>query len=441
MKARKNAMNIWIGLRASDYQMFGMPIRMDKIASIDFETVKGVRLISCEMSTKERSPWSNEELLEIEKLRNFRNMISKLGSSGKHVNIFCYHSIPTIEKIAEKNKQIKIYAPPISIKRKFDDKLFFLKLLKNLEIKSAYSLIGEAKEKNYCKFKRELGRLFVAKKRIGASGGATHLIKNKRDFLKLAKNNKKETLIFSKYISGPSLNVNAFAGKKISVSCPSLQIIGAPECSSGIFAYCGNDFAATRRMSRDIGKELHCITRKIGEAMKKRGYWGIFGIDFVYDIKNKVLFPLEINPRFQGSTPLLMRYLRSKNISGLVELYINSSKLISGSERRTVNASFLLLHNINGKKMTVKRHLKSGIYKFYFRNRKMSLYYIGNDMLFPGSNDELLILGCPQAGVTIKPGAGILRIEFAGQIMNSKLTALKKRYSCLAKEIYKLIWK
>lgn len=437
MESKGKTINIWIGLRASDFQMFDELVRIDKIVSIDTDDTKGISLISREFSTNKRTPWANEELLEVERLESFRGLTQELEISTKKINVFCYHNLPALERLVRKNKRIRLYAPPISLKRNLDDKLRFLNLLKSLKLKSIPSLTPKIKEANYHKLKKELGLPFVIKERVGASGRGSYFVRNKKDLMRFKKIIKTGVVITSKYIAGPSFNINAFVGKNVQLSQPSLQIIGLPECSSEKFTYCGNDFRSFNAIDKNIKNELYCITKKIGNKIKKKGFSGLFGIDFIYDTKNKILYPLEINPRFQGSTPLLTRYQRFKKRGRLTELYINSKTI---PYNYSVNASFLLLHNIHGKKMIIKKSFNSGIYKFYFRNRRLSLNYLGNEDSFPKNKSEMLILGCPKLGAIVEPGAGILRIEFADSVLDSTRINLKKSYSELAKIVYKSLW-
>lgn len=436
MEFQDKTFNIWIGLRASDFLMFDKLIDINQIVSIDSDDTRDIPLISREFSTKKRTTWSNEELLKIEKLESFKNLIQELKLSTKKVNIFCYHSLPSFEKIARKNNYIRIYASPINLKRKLDDKLAFLHFLKDLKIKSMDSLIFRIKEASYPKLKQVLGLPFVIKERIGASGSGSYFVRNEEDLMKVKKLIKPQMAIGLKYINGPIFNINAFIGKKIQLSPPSIQLAGIPECSSERFTYCGNDFSAFEKLT-SIKNGLFEMTNKIALKMQKMNYYGIFGIDFICDLKNKILYPLEINPRFQGATPLLMRYQQSKNLNRLIELFFNFK---TTSYHYSVNVSFCLLHNIHGKSMKIKRHFSSGIYRFFLKNGKLTLNYLGDKYSFPKNKNEMLILGCPESGTIVEPGAGILRMEFADSILDPTNMNLKKHYSKLVKMIYKLLW-
>lgn len=437
MKFPAKTFNIWIGLRASDFLMFDKLVDINQIVSIDYDYTRGIPLISREFLTKKRTPWSNEELLKVEKLESFKDLTRELEASIKKVNIYCYHSLPLLERIARKNKHIRLHAPPINLKRKLDDKLTFLHFLKDLKIKSIDSLIFRINEASYPKLKEVLSLPFVIKERIGASGSGSYFVRNEEDFMRFKKLIKPKMVIGLKYIKGPIFNINAFIGKKIQLSPPSIQLTGIPECSSERFTYCGNDFSSFDKVDSSIKNGIFEMTKKIALKMQKMGYYGVFGIDFIYNIKNEILYPLEINPRFQGSTPLLVRYQQSKNLDRLTGLYFNSKTI---PYHNPVNTSFCLLHNIHRKRMKIRRHLSSGIYRFSLKNGKLTLNYLGNKYSFPKNKNEVLILGCLGLGTMVEPEAGILRMEFANSILDPTNMRLKKYYSELVEMFYQLLW-
>lgn len=82
----------------------------------------------------------------------------------------------------------------------------------------------------------------------------------------------------------------------------SVQLIGIDGCSIRPFGFCGNDFATARDLDGGVIDAVQQSTLTIGEWMRRHGYRGAFGIDFLLH-DGQALFA-EINPRFQGSTHL-----------------------------------------------------------------------------------------------------------------------------------------
>jgi hypothetical protein len=91
----------------------------------------------------------------------------------------------------------------------------------------------------------------------------------------------------------------------VTVHLPSFQIIGVSSCATREFGYCGNDFAAAATIEPEVLDQIEAHTRQIGELLGRYGYLGTFGVDFL--LQGDVPFFMEVNPRFQGSTPLASR--------------------------------------------------------------------------------------------------------------------------------------
>lgn len=417
--------------------MFDWITPISYIVSVDRDDTKNIPLISIESSTKIRCSWANEELLEVTKSPAFEKLVNKLKSGDRKVNLYCYHSLPILEQLASQYNHISLHSSSIKIKRKLDNKLFFLQLLKQLSLNVIPSIENDITKMSHNQIIKKLGMPYVVKLPIGASGGQTYIVNNDTDFLKLQKLLGKQIAIASKYISGHSFNINCFIDKNhIHLTQPSFQLIGIPESSQERFTYCGNDFGSFLKLDKKIKDQIINVTKVIGNFMKEFGYYGIFGIDFIYDVKGKNIYALEINPRMQGSTPLLTRYQVSKKRPTLINLYNKCFQL----KQDKITASFILLHNKSGKIKKIQTHYKSGIYKYSFIDKKLILKYTENKDIFPKYKNELLILGCPKNGTTVSSGAGIMRIEFCQSILDKSFYYLKNEYSNIASSIYNSLW-
>lgn len=104
------------------------------------------------------------------------------------------------------------------------------------------------------------------------------------------------------YISGGiPVNVGATVWRDgVTVHHPSVQLIGIDGLVTREFGYCGNDFGAARDLDPAVIDEIETSTVKLGQWLRRHGYLGSFGVDFLVH-EGRALFT-EINPRFQGST-------------------------------------------------------------------------------------------------------------------------------------------
>lgn len=93
--------------------------------------------------------------------------------------------------------------------------------------------------------------------------------------------------------------------KEILLLPPSIQLVEAGE---GGFTYRGADFPLYRSLSEQLDARLKRYALGIGNVLRRAGYRGVCGIDFL--IADGTIYLMEVNPRFQSSTFLLNRAMR-----------------------------------------------------------------------------------------------------------------------------------
>ena len=140
-----------------------------------------------------------------------------------------------------------------------------------------------------------------------SSGGSGTLYINKSNHKNVIKElPRNRTCSISPYIeNNVSINVHIMIYEdEIIFFPPSIQLI---ENYNNHLTYMGNDFEAYNGLDNIIKRKIHKASIKIGKNLKKIGYLGICGIDFIAT-KDDVVF-MEINPRFQASTVILNKWL------------------------------------------------------------------------------------------------------------------------------------
>jgi hypothetical protein len=156
----------------------------------------------------------------------------------------------------------------------------------------------------YRENERRYGLPFVVQLASSAGGSGTFFISSESDLRSLQDEKDEQEVAVSRFISHISPNINAVVcDDLVLLSYPSVQLVGVPECKDKPSAYCGNDFGAAQRLSGDAIQAMYDQTRKIGSWIAQQGFRGLWGLDFVVD--GSRVYPLEVNPRLQGSTPLL----------------------------------------------------------------------------------------------------------------------------------------
>lgn len=120
------------------------------------------------------------------------------------------------------------------------------------------------------------------------------------------------TYLVSAYVKNSiSVNTHLFISDKQTVLSPgSVQIV---ECEDGQLCYRGADFIAFRQISGICRDKVRQLSLKIANRLRELGYRGVAGVDFLID-KDENVYCMEINPRFQASTPLIDMYLQTQPI-------------------------------------------------------------------------------------------------------------------------------
>lgn len=158
---------------------------------------------------------------------------------------------------------------------------------------------------------------FVLQGCTGAGGNDTYVI-NDKSWSKVEKCLKpNEIFLLSPYIkSSFSVNVHVIIAHNIIITPASIQIV---EKEGDQLIFHGSDFVEYNNISEEIKEKIQLYASKVAELIKNLDYKGIFGIDFLV-FNNEVYF-LEINPRFQSSTPLLNEALSEKYGVTLQDIY------------------------------------------------------------------------------------------------------------------------
>ncbi len=478
----KNKKWSWWGQRAHDALGLEQLIDFDFLVCCDWgEDIKklwGDKVVSMELLNKVRKNYSNEDL-------NYF-LDGNSGVAGRFTNstnCIMYRSIEGLEKLTRTNNKIKIYSTPVRLKNTFDNKILFRKKLKSIVIPGE---IGFLKDLKYEEIKNSWGEKFVLKYPVASSGKKTHLVENFDMYNDLKNTYPDEPVIIEKYMKGYSMNINAVIGAVDSfISGLSIQIVGIDTLHNGKFGFCGNDFTKARLLDAEIKNKIYSITMDVMQWMSEWGYRGMMGIDFI--ISEGIVYPVEINPRFQNSTSILTLLEIEKYIVPLVYFHLKEfdHELDSGLQipvppfskegcrgskggvtseiNEYFNGAQLILHNLEDKTIKIRKPLKPGIYSFTMKrtcrqagtkeNSKspyppllkgevggdLRVEYMRNgfSVLDCSSEDEFAVCGAvPSKDALIEPEAPLVKLHFKREILNSDLMTLNTEIELIVKKIY-----
>lgn len=123
-----------------------------------------------------------------------------------------------------------------------------------------------------------------------------------------------KNLLISPYMENSvPINIHLLIGKKDVLVFPgSIQIT---QKINNKILYLGADYIAYSNISPKITEQVKKNSRLIGLYLQKLGYTGVLGIDYLIT-SNEVLF-VEINARYQASTPILNKALRQAELNSI----------------------------------------------------------------------------------------------------------------------------
>ena len=162
---------------------------------------------------------------------------------------------------------------------------------------------------------------YIAQKNKSSGGFGTFIISKTNHMIEDIRNNYKDLFIVSPYIkNGFSVNINAVIGSECTIFFPpSIQIT---EVNAQRILFHGSDYVTAQKLSSEILKKLNSYTSIILNHIKKMGYLGIIGLDFL--VTETEIYFLEINPRYQASSFLINIALKEYNFPSLSQLNLSA---------------------------------------------------------------------------------------------------------------------
>lgn len=381
---------------------------------------------------------NNDEIKSSGKILANKKVIKyiKEKSGSKKANIITFKPSPMIQKICDENN-FKYLGNEWRLNRKLEDKIEFVGITEKLKIPNAESRIIKL-GRNKCALNFSENNKFVVQLPRGFSGKTTFLIKNKKDLNNITNKYRGRKIKCSKYLEGETYTIDACVAKnKILISQPIFQITGLTVYNKNKFGTCGNDYAYGKKLNAKDNKKIFNYTKKVGDYIKKLGYKGIFGLDFL--VSNDSINLIEINPRFVASIPLFTKlqiqnkeapFLLSHILEFMPDL-IPSNPLLSVGEN--FNASQLVLRNTENKPIRIIRNLKSGIYeikkeKLIFKEKT---YYLNRNL-----NKNEFLIQCAAKNSVISSD-----IEYANIQVNYGIMENEREFKSCFEKIIQLVLK
>ncbi len=180
-----------------------------------------------------------------------------------------------------------------------------------------------------CKKIKFTGEKFILQFNRAHTGSGTLLIETKKQLQEIQKQFPDRPARVTKYIEGPVFTSNNVEWNNTTfIGNISYQITGLWPFTERSFATVGNDWGLPYEfLNGTLAKQYCAMAGAIGKKLAASGWKGLFGIDVVFDEKNKKLHLIEINARQPASTTYeseLQMKQKKKSIDTIFEGHLAS---------------------------------------------------------------------------------------------------------------------
>lgn len=253
----------------------------------------GSRLISPERLDHHRRAWSHRSI----------DSLSDLAPAEPHGNVVLYAPSGDWERLLSSCSGHTLLANLVATTDHLDDKRQMRDVFATLGLAVLPSVVCERDDVLSGVFPPHLGWPLVVQSARGSSGHTTVLVRHLADALPALRALPGDEWLVTPYVRGPVLNVHAVVNDSATVIAPaSVQLAGVPGITTHDAEYAGNDFGALAALE-GVQPCIDWQVRRVASWLADEGLRGAIGMDFVWDGAHA--WPLEVNPRLQGSTFLL----------------------------------------------------------------------------------------------------------------------------------------
>jgi hypothetical protein len=385
----------------------------------------------------------------------FQNYLKRIN--GQYVILF-YHVSDFIYETLKQNNISYVGNRPNSQKNVLLKSDFRI-LLRELDLPHLHSVQikrEEFIESSFDNIFKIFNSSFVCQRGDLDRGGeiATFFINNAHEFdslINIFREDKSFSIVeVSQFVKGDSLSmIGCVTRDGVLTGSLQTQLIDIKESlhgynGKGVFV--GHDFGL-RNWTSEAEDDAIKVTKSIGLYMQKNGYSGVFGVDFIYDQDRQKVYPLECNPRYTGSFPMVSLLHISHDLPPLdfidliesfgLDVKLDFEKLDNDYKIRS-NFSHVLISGRGIEKMPVD--LQIGIYTY---NEDKDEIIFERSALLPWeikNLDEFLVVDSIfNQGADIGQGAvKLMKIIFPLSISESSYK-LKPKYAKIIKIFSDLI--
>ena len=361
--------------------------------------------------------------------------------------LFLYQNYPELEELSKK-RGWRLLANPSQLRIQVGERSFFERVVSDLGFPKIPGGIFPWKTmagRGYEKWAEKLGTKFVVQlPEIQRGGGrGTFFVESRREYDALQKRLEDRTwrgvrltsVSVHSFLKGIPASV-AFCVTRNGVLVSGLQkqLVDLSYCrgldENGIF--CGHVWGGM--WSEAILTEAREQARKVGNHLASLGYKGIAGMDFIVQLEEEKVYPVEINPRLTGAFPVLSLLQLAHGIVPMEAFHLLEFldipyridvERFNRQYARPLEGSHLLVLCGAGRKAHSFKPLRVGIWEYNPEKRDCSFLKESFDMGEIQNQKQFIVADGPPDGLPAKSGPmdplhRLCRILFPYSIKNEE---------------------
>lgn len=345
--------------------------------------------------------------------------------------------------------KLQILHPCAALRRQLDSKVNATRLAQRAGVPSVPNVLCNITSyQSLRQAAQGLGQDLVVQTPFGDSGSTTFFISNEADYeVHAATIEAAQEVKIMKRICCQPAALEACVTKHGTLVGPlQAELVGFPELTPYRGGWCGNQLCHDD-FGSSVRRKAYLYTIAIGEEMRKHGYRGVFGVDYLLDIDSQQLYFGELNPRITGAAPVGDLAAREQGITPLLTHHIEewlgkatSHNFISLNTHWTQSESAtgwgqLILDHL-GHEETVTEVPASGLYRMQSDDR---LYFVRHEthMRSIARADEALFLRTIEPGRPVRQGTPLGRLITRDRLITqSALTREAQRWIAAFRQQY-----
>ncbi len=214
--------------------------------------------------------------------------------------ILVFKNTPQIERLAEANGW-QILMPPSRYLSQLEDKFNFVEFCKKHRLPALPAQIAVLNDLKYT-------QPVVVQLRRGHAGCGTHFVQSASSLARLRKQIGEYRVKITPLKKLPTYSLNlCVTDRQLHLTQPFYQLTGVKRLNPNPGGSGGIDFAPAARLNEETRQQITQLAKKVGVALRKIGYRGIAGLDFLVADETHGLYLIEINARLLANLGYITR--------------------------------------------------------------------------------------------------------------------------------------